>query len=94
MTTTLCQDNPTERAVRTKSLPSETSIEARVIRASGAITNRAMLTAGRISCLQAAHQPSTSPASRKSIDRKPVRDGGSDVKTSIRPVGSGASPSR
>jgi hypothetical protein len=41
-------DNPTERAVRTKSLPSETSIEARVMRANGAITNSAMVTAGRI----------------------------------------------
>ena len=83
-----------ERAVRTKSLPSETSIEARVMRASGATTNSAMLSAGKISCLKLAHHPSKSPASRKSINRKPVRLGGSDAKMSTRPVGSGASPSK
>jgi hypothetical protein len=65
------------RAVRMKSLPSEASIEARVIRASGASTNSAMVQAGRISCLNAAHQPSKSPASAKSISRKPVCAGGS-----------------
>ena len=80
--------------MRTKSLPSETSIEARVMRASGATTNSAMVSAGRINCLKAAHHPSKSPASRKSISRKPVRDGGSEAKISTRPVGSGASPSR
>jgi hypothetical protein len=80
--------------VRTKSLPSDTSIEARVMRASGAITNSAMVKAGNINWRAAAHQPSRSPASRKSMIKKPVREGGSVVKTSTRPVGSGASPSR
>src|SRR5437667_307849 len=41
------------------------------MRASGATTNSAMLSAGRMSCLKAAHHPSTSPARRKSISRKP-----------------------
>ena len=55
------------RAVRMKSLPSTASIEARVMRASGASTNSAMVKAGSRSCANAAHQPSQSPVSAKSI---------------------------
>ncbi len=81
--------------MRMKSLPSTLSIAARVMRrASGASTNNAMVSAGSTSCPAAARQPSQSPTSRKSISRKPVMSGGLAANTSMRPVGSGATPSR
>ena len=53
-------------AVRMKSLLRTASMDARVIRASGASTNSAMVQAGSSNCENAAHQPLQSPTIAKS----------------------------
>ena len=70
------------------------SIEARVMRISGAITNRPSVSEGSASCLALAQNDSRSRASRLSTRNKPVIAGGGENETSMRPSGAGAMPSR
>jgi hypothetical protein len=58
---------PLARAVRTKSEPSTESIDARVMRATGASEKIPSVSAGRMSCLRLAMKVSPSPAMRLSI---------------------------
>ncbi len=59
-------ERPLARAVRMKSLPRTPSMEARVMRASGAMTKSAIVTAGRASCLRQALKVSKSSAMSES----------------------------
>ena len=93
VTMTVRPVRPLARAVRTNSDARVASIEARVMRASGAKANTASVAAGMTICARAARNTSPCPATALSIRKKPVRRGGSVRKLSSRPSGAGAQPS-
>lgn len=88
------RDNPLARAVRMKSLDNTPSIEARVICASGARAKMPSVMAGSVRCAKVVASNDTSPCSRLSMVKKPVRCGGGVEKESRRPKGAGSHPSR
>ena len=76
--TTFQRDNPLARAVRTKSLDSAVSIEARVMRASGASENSASDSAGNSNCDNDARNSVRFPASKLSMRKIRSRAGGGE----------------
>ena len=77
-TTMRYDDSPLARAVRTKSLDSAESIDARVIRASGAREKMPSENAGSRICASAARSVPNSPDSTLSTIKSPVNDGGAE----------------
>jgi len=77
-----------------KSLPSTPSIDARVMRAIGAIAKSPSVSAGSMSWRRAAHASAPSWARTASTTKKPVTARGAVENASSRPSGAGAHPSR